>query len=288
MSVNSVSRRRPLRLGLAAVAAGVLTFGVATPAIAQQQGHPIVDGSADWGIKESFRSYVTGPIAGGQITVSDGATENGDGTFRFGSGTGEYDPETHDLTAAFDGTVQFQGHAAGDEWELDLTISAIAVSVDAAAESGELTADVVSRSLDTGEFTEYGGITLAELDLTGISPEPGDDGSTTLAGIPSVLAEEGAAAFAGFYQAGEELDPVTVTVQVDAAPPGNNGDGDGDGDGDGNQGGNGGAGQDDGDPAASLPLTGGWLPGLLAVGTGTLLAGTAVLWLTRRRAQVDG
>lgn len=285
MSVNSVSRRGTLRLGLAAVAAGVLTLGVATPATAQQQGHPIVDGSADWGVKESFRSYVTGPIAGGQITVSDGAAENGDGTFRFGSATGEYDPETHDLTAAFAGTVQFQGHASGDEWELDLTISAIAVSVDAAAESGELTADVISRSLDTGEFTEYDGITFAELDLTGISPEPGGGGSTTLAGIPAVLAEEGAAAFAGFYQPGEELDPVTVTVQVDAAPPGN---GNGDGDGDGDQGGGAGTGGDDTDPAGSLPLTGSWLPGLLAVGTGTVLAGAAVLWLTRRRAQVDG
>ena len=54
----------------------------------------------DWGIKQSFRNYIKGPIAHGAYTASDGATENADGTFRFAFVSGTYDVVTHGVVSA--------------------------------------------------------------------------------------------------------------------------------------------------------------------------------------------
>ncbi|WP_371647577.1 HtaA domain-containing protein [Streptomyces mirabilis] len=46
-----------------------------------------------WGIKQSYRAYVTGMAAG---TPADGATQAADnGAFTFTGGTGSYDSTTH-------------------------------------------------------------------------------------------------------------------------------------------------------------------------------------------------
>lgn len=209
---TSVPRRRLVaRLAATALAAAVAV--VALPATAHA-ATPITDGHLDWGVKESFRKYVTGPIGGGKIEVSDGATTNDDGSFRFGGGTGEYDPQTHDITTAFDGTVQFLAHGSGSDWALDLTITQLRLNT--AGDGGEIVADVTSKDRETGEFVEYDDVALAELDLTGISPETGSDGFTTLADIPATLTAEGEAAFGGFYTAGTALDPATVSVKAEA------------------------------------------------------------------------
>src|SRR5690349_21375759 len=49
--------------------------------------------------------------------------------------------------------------------------------------------------------------------------------------MPAVLTEEGATGFAGFYEPGTELDPVTVTIALDgtALPPAGGGGGGGGG-----------------------------------------------------------
>src|SRR5690606_29014392 len=44
----------------------------------------IVGGELEWGVKDSFRSYIVGPIAQGNITTQAPATqEPGNGTFHF-------------------------------------------------------------------------------------------------------------------------------------------------------------------------------------------------------------
>ncbi|MFD0556324.1 Htaa protein [Stackebrandtia endophytica] len=208
---------RPILTGIMRVTAAATLVTVpivvtATPAAAEPI-LPIVAGDLDWGIKESFRNYVTGPIGHGEITVSDGAVQHDDGTFGFGdgNGNGEYDLGGHNLSAAFTGSVNFSAH----DGALELTVGQPRVTTDNATKTGAVVVDLWSKDLASGETTFYDDVTLADLDLTGVVPENAD-GYTALADIPAVLTAEGAEAFAGFYGEGTALDPVTVSVKADA------------------------------------------------------------------------
>ncbi|WP_329313396.1 HtaA domain-containing protein [Streptomyces sp. NBC_00597] len=116
------SHRRPLALAIAAAAVlGATAFvlpataagGGQAPAAVAAAPTPIVNGTLDWGVLASYRSYVLN-IAKGTITPADGAALNSDGTFRFGSATGRYDKDGgHVVTAAFKGSVTFDAPAHG-------------------------------------------------------------------------------------------------------------------------------------------------------------------------------
>ncbi|WP_170245455.1 HtaA domain-containing protein [Microbacterium saccharophilum] len=76
-------------------------------------------GSLRWAISSSFAEYVTGPIAGGAITVSGGSTRSG-GQFQFGQAAGStYDAKTGLGTVSYAGAVRFTGHHG----VLDVTIA---------------------------------------------------------------------------------------------------------------------------------------------------------------------
>ncbi|WP_055620667.1 HtaA domain-containing protein [Streptomyces sp. JHA19] len=182
----------------------------------------IVDGTLGWGVKQSFRAYVVGPVADGTITATEGARQaSGNGAFTFTGATGTYDTEAGTLAASFDGAVNFKGHEEDGKYGLDLTFSGLKVTLDGGA--GRLTADVTSL----GEKSED--VVLAELKAE--SPALKADGDViTVAGIGATLTEAGAKAFGGFYPAGSVLDPVNLSVALtaDAQLPGDDG-GDGDG-----------------------------------------------------------
>ena len=199
--MHSPTRRRLAALAATAVTAAAVGLA-ASPAQAQPSEFPIVDGSIDWGVKESFRNYLASPIAQGEITTGDGASLDEDGAFRFPVTDGTYDLGSHDVEAQAEGFVHFWGH----EGELDLTFADIRVETDHASETGVLYLDVIGPDGTTPD------VPFADLDLTGLSWERGE--STTIADVPAVLTEEGAEAFAGFYSQGEELDPVTVAVKA--------------------------------------------------------------------------
>lgn len=188
----------------AAVAALALS---APPAVADT----VTGGSATWGVKESFRNYVQSPTASGQITTSDGANINGDGTFNFQPGSGTFDPVTGKTDAKFRGTVLFTGHAG----VLRVQISDPRVVYEGA--SGVLYADVVSRDQNTSQDVSYPGVDFATLNLAGITPTV--DGSTaSVSNIPAKLTANGAKAFAGFYSAGENLDPISLSFTYSPNP----------------------------------------------------------------------
>jgi hypothetical protein len=167
----------------------------------------VFDGALDWGVKESFRAYVTGPIAGGSVAPAGGAAENPDGTYRFPGGEGPSDAEAPALDAAFDGSVRFTGH----DGALDLSFSELTVAVTGAG--AELVADVSSKDMDTGEVSAYHDIAVADLDIAAGDLTP-DGEVLTLDAVPATLTEDGAEAFAGFYEAGEALDPVSVLLAL--------------------------------------------------------------------------
>ncbi|WP_203416733.1 HtaA domain-containing protein [Jiangella ureilytica] len=175
---------------------------------------PVGDSHLDWGVKASFRNYVTGPIAHGAIEVRDPATQNEDGTFRFNDGTGTGDASAAEL--GFAGEVHFSGHDLGAGPLLELTITDPRVEV--AGSGGTLVADVVSKSLASGDLVTYDDVELAELDFTD-HPVTVTDGVAAASDVPATLTADGVAAFADFYPAGTELDAVTFTVALEDEPP---------------------------------------------------------------------
>lgn len=176
---------------------------------------PITGGEVDWGIKKSFREYVKGPIAEGQIEVSGGATEEADGTFKFPVGSGTYDLATHVTEVVGSGTVHFTGHFNAGVPALDMTVSNPRVIL--GATTGTVFADVVSKSLMTGETDSYPGVEFAVLDTSTTAPAFEGE-AVSLKGIPAKLTKEGAKAFAGFYKEGTELDPLSLTAGFGPTP----------------------------------------------------------------------
>ncbi|MFE6662388.1 HtaA domain-containing protein [Streptomyces sp. NPDC057697] len=186
-------------------------------ASAQAASRTVQGGRLDWGIKSSFQSYVTGPIANGSWSLTGGAATVGGSQFRFHSATGSYDPATGAFTSSFSGGVHFLGHRKSDgSHELDLTISRPTVRI--AGGGGTLYADMVSKERGSGRVTSAAQVPLATLGLSGIDMKGGTT-PVALRTVPATLTAQGAKAFAGYYTAGTPLDPVSLSVDT-VAPAG--------------------------------------------------------------------
>jgi hypothetical protein len=181
--------------------------------IAAPAGGQVTDGALDWGVKASFRNYILGPIANGTIEASAGADSIG-GLFRFAATGGNYDSDGGTLDATFAGTVRFSGHVVGGSPLLDLAVSDPRVVL--GPDGGTLFLDVESLPLSGDERLVASDVAFAELDLPAGVPAP-VDGVLTLTDVPATLTEAGAEAFAGFYVAGEDLDPLTIILAIDDA-----------------------------------------------------------------------
>ncbi|CAL9430180.1 HtaA domain-containing protein [Streptomyces sp. enrichment culture] len=205
-----------LRALVAVVCAAVL--GALLPATAAHaENRTVQGGRLDWGIKSSFQSYVTGPIAKGSYSLTGGAATVGGSAFRFHSATGTYDAGTGAFRAAFSGGVHFTGHrTASGTNQLDLTLSRPTVSV--SGSTGTLYLDVVSKAKDTGAVTTSRQVPFASLSLGGIDMKGGGD-TVALNNLPATLTAEGADSFAGYYTAGTALDPVSLSADVQQAAP---------------------------------------------------------------------
>ncbi|ARF61397.1 Htaa domain protein [Streptomyces violaceoruber] len=202
---------RALAVALLAVLLGALL----PAATAQAASRTVQGGRLDWGIKSSFQSYVTGPIAGGSWSLTGGAATVGGSQFRFHSATGSYDPDTGVLTSGFSGGVHFTGHKKADgSNELDLTISRPTIRISGG--SGMLHADMVSKERGTGKVSRRSQVPLAELGLGGIDMRGGST-PIALTNVPTTLTAEGASAFAGYYTAGTPLDPISLSVDTKGA-----------------------------------------------------------------------
>ncbi|GHE58584.1 hypothetical protein GCM10018785_29800 [Streptomyces longispororuber] len=199
---------------LAVVAALAGVAGALLPAAAARaDARDVQGGRLDWGIRSSFQSYVTGPVARGSWSLQGGAATVGGSQFRFHSATGSYDPESGAFRAAFSGGVHFTGHKKGSAYQLDLTVSRPTVAVSGG--SGTLYADMVSKEKATGKLTSARQVPLASLDLSGIAMK-GGTGPIALTNVPATLTARGAEAFAGYYPAGTKLDPVSLSTDLAA------------------------------------------------------------------------
>ena len=250
----------------------------------------IADGRLDWGVKESFRSYVVGSVANGKITTSDGAIQAaGNGVFTFTDATGTYDTDADTLSAAFEGAVNFKGHEDNGTYGLDLTFTDLKATLDNG--TGELTADVTSLG------TKSEDVVLADL-KAGSADLTAKNDVITVDDVTATLTAAGAKAFGGFYQTGAELDPLDLSVALttDATLPtdgsspttgtgtGSSGSTDNSGT-TGSTSGGGVTGSTTGSVNGSLASTGSEIPAA-ALGTAaavTVAAGTGVVFAMRRR-----
>ncbi|MFJ6484945.1 MULTISPECIES: HtaA domain-containing protein [unclassified Streptomyces] len=204
---------RPVRTFAVALLAALL--GALLPATAARAG-TVQGGRLDWGIKSSFQSYVTGPVAKGSFKLKSGAATVGGSLFRFHSAAGSYDPDSGTFEASYSGGVTFQGHQKPDGvYELDMTISRPTVKISGG--KGTLYVDVSSKAKDSGVVTNQSQVAFASLGVGGIHMKGGAS-PLSLTNIPTTLTGEGAKAFAGYYGAGTQLDPISLSADVKAAP----------------------------------------------------------------------
>ncbi|WP_449277114.1 HtaA domain-containing protein [Leucobacter sp. GX24907] len=209
MKARSV-RRAGAFIGGATLAAALLTAPaavVATPAAAEDTGTgcEVTGGTLTWGFKESFRSYISGSIANGSWEASDGADYEIP-NFVWSDATGTIDPETGSGEVSFTGTVHFTGH----DGVLDLTIANPTIEFD----EGEaaLLLDARSTDMEGDEATNVEQEWFGDITVDG-AIQPSDD-AIELTELPITLTNSGASSFAGFYEAGADLDPITLNLEV--------------------------------------------------------------------------
>ncbi|MFJ6181123.1 HtaA domain-containing protein [Streptomyces sp. NPDC092295] len=166
----------------------------------QKSTDTIVDAAVDWGVRRTYREYVTGPVAQGKWTLNGGAQDGG-ALFRFPRGKGTYDAGKGTLDAAFAGSVRFTGT------ELDLTLSKIVVRVKDG--KGTLSADVTDAAEGSPPREAVPLVTFAAKDFT---PK---EGLASLTEVPATLTSPGAETFGSLYTAGTAMDPVSLAVAVD-------------------------------------------------------------------------
>jgi len=195
-------RNRPRSLVAAALAAALVFTG----SIATSQAATAASGEyIDWGVKESFRNYISGSIASGTITLGDGATKNADGSYRWPASESSYSADTGLVTVKTAGSVHFEGHHGA----LDLTFSKLALRLDPSGDA-TLSGAIVSKN-SAGTVVDYGTVVIAELDDERGTRVVGD-GTLDWTGLPGVLSAAATPSFAGYYGAGQSLDPVGVHI----------------------------------------------------------------------------
>ncbi|WP_427922866.1 HtaA domain-containing protein [Streptomyces sp. cg40] len=206
----------PARLkALVAVLLTAVLGALLPAALAHAESRTVQGGRLDWGIKSSFQSYVTGPIANGSYSLTGGAATVGSSQFRFPSATGSYDGSTGAFRSSFAGGVHFVGHRKTDgSYELDLTLSRPTVRI--SGSTGTLYLDVTSKAKGTGTVTTSSQVPFANLSLGGIDMKGGGT-AVVLNNLPATLTSQGAKSFAGYYTAGTVLDPVSLSADVKAA-----------------------------------------------------------------------
>src|SRR5699024_2748259 len=177
-------------------ATGAVTLAAA-PASAAEGA--VSDATLSWGVRDSFRSYVEGPIAHGQITTS-GVTESGAG-YDFTGGAGLADPEAGTAAVSFPGSVHFQGHESSDPgvYILDMLIENVQVEV-AGPDEMYLVADLTSRPFES--MTEPSDLeTHADVRLVSVAADAAtaDGALLVAAGAAAALTEDGSLAAAAGY-----------------------------------------------------------------------------------------
>jgi len=234
----------------AVVATAALTV-TAAPAVVDDEepaqpscvAQAVSGASITWNVKSSFREYVVGPIANGSYTIN------------WGSGSGAYNTDEDRGRVSFGGSAHFTGHSGA----LDLTISNPRIQVYSSG-SAVLIANISSKAYGDSPAVNASGVAIANLSLPSATVS---GGTIRWSGASATLTAAGAKAFAGFYEAGTSLDPVSFTFPLGAEVP------------------------CDTTTSGELASTGGTAPvDVLWLGLGMLVLGAGIYAARRRAARV--
>lgn len=185
--------------GQTIAAAAVTIAAAATPAptveaapVATCTAQSVSGASISWGVKESFVSYVNGPIAKGSADIS------------WGSGSGSFNADENLGSVNYGGSATFTGHSG----VLNLTLSNPSIQVTGA---GSATLSVVANGSR---------VTIATLSLPAASVS---GGAISWRNAAATLTSAGASLFSyngnAFYPAGTALDPVSFSWPLGAEVP---------------------------------------------------------------------
>lgn len=166
----------------------------------------VTGGELTWGVKEAFRSYISGTIANGEWTTSDGASYETP-SFTFSNAQGEINADTGEGSVAFAGTVNFSGH----EGVLNLTIANPTIEFESDG-SARLLLDTKSNNAEGELVVDNEQVTVGKIATVG-ETDP-SSGALEATDVETVLTADGAEAFSGFYATGENLDPLNFDVQL--------------------------------------------------------------------------
>lgn len=212
---RNLSARLAVGVGVGVIAAvGFVNPATAAPATPLQSvDQPVCEvttGTLTWGVKESFRSYISGSIANGEWTVSDDMRYETP-SFIWDQVEGSISPELDAGEIGFTGAVHFTGHDGA--MSLDLANPKIEFAAD---DTAYLLLDIGSTDTTSSDAeTAQSGVRAAKLDLSTSVTAGGE--SLAIDGAVPRLTAEGATALNGAYGsyvAGEELDPISLEATV--------------------------------------------------------------------------
>lgn len=202
--------RRLLATGTAALLAA---SGLAlAPVAANAAPGDVANATLDWGVKESFRKYIAGPIAKGTISMKGSTTTAANGSYHWsaGSGTAAVDGATANTSFGAGNGVLFQGHETDGVFVLESEFTNPRVVVDGL--TAELYLDVKSKRQGGAAPVVEDNVHFADLTL---SAPVVSDGSYSWLNAPAKLTADGSLAFDELYEAGDELDPVSFTLPIE-------------------------------------------------------------------------
>lgn len=172
----------------------------------QEQGASdgtIKSANLGWGVRDSFRNYVRGGIANGSWELN--GTSYSSDAFNWSNGTGTFKGGKGSIS--FSGSVRFTGHHG----ILDTTIANPRLEIN--GNSGTLYATMNSND-PSGKATNYGEVALLKVDLSGLQSS---SDAVSVNGAATTLTPEGAKAFAGFYDAGKDMAPLSFSAAINGA-----------------------------------------------------------------------
>ena len=172
----------------------------------QEQGASdgtIKSANLGWGVRDSFRNYVRGGIANGSWELN--GTSYSSDAFNWSNGTGTFKGGKGSIS--FSGSVRFTGHHG----ILDTTIANPRLEIN--GNSGTLYATMNSND-PSGKATNYGEVALLKVDLSGLQSSAD---AVSVNGAATILTAVGAKAFAGFYDAGKDMAPLSFSAAINGA-----------------------------------------------------------------------
>ncbi|NLV56479.1 MAG: hypothetical protein GXY13_12800 [Acidimicrobiales bacterium] len=177
-----------------------------------------------WGIRESYRNYIAGPIAHGEIIASngaghpDGGSGPGKGAFTWGLDSSSFNAANNSGWVKLKGTVVVRGHRnASGVWVLESSFTNPLLLFNGTV--GYLYVDLQFRPFEgtnpnpVPPIQTANAAPFAVVDLSGVSWAPDSNGKRTIKNAPMVGIDSTMELIGwdAFYGLPVTLDPLTVT-----------------------------------------------------------------------------